>query len=137
MVEAQEEQIKYFMTYQNKSVWMSSLFIKIKSRRVPAMSEKRCIDEVTEEDMLRKLFGHEEVEREGEAEGVAGGVVVLGKGNRSLPRSGEDEWKVGSRGLEETGRPWGSKGRRGWGSGSGSGMPERKEQVGNGVEGFC
>ena len=43
--------------------------------------EKLRIGEVAEEDMLRKLFEHEELGHEKDS----GGVVFLGKGNGSLP----------------------------------------------------
>ena len=82
--------------------------------------------------MLHKLFVHEELEHGGEA----GGGFCFGRGNRSLPWSDEDEWEFASGGLEETGRPLGSKDRRGSGSGSGSGMPDRKEKMRTVLNGF-
>ena len=51
--------------------------------------EEMCIGEVTEEDMLHKLLEHEEHGHEEDS----GGAVFLGKGNRSLPWSDEEEWK--------------------------------------------
>ena len=90
--------------------------------------------------MLHKLFVHEEHGHDEDA----GGVVLLGKGNRSLPWSDEEDWEFegsGSGGSEEVGRPGWSKDRRGSGSGSGSGsagsgleMPVCK--VGSGHEVF-
>ena len=51
-----------------------------------ARGEHKCIGEVTEEDVLRKLLEREEHRHE---EDSGGGF--LGKGNRSLPWSDEEE----------------------------------------------
>ena len=53
--------------------------------------QEMCSREVTEEDMLHKLFVREEL---GHEDGVEG-VVVRRKGNRTLPWSDGDEWKFG------------------------------------------
>ena len=56
--------------------------------------QERCIGEVTEEVVLHRLLLQEEHWHDEDA----GGVVVPGQGNRSLPWSDEEEWKLGGSG---------------------------------------
>ena len=73
---------------------------------------------------MHKLFVHG-----GFGHGDEAGVVFHGKGNRSLPWSDkDDDWEVGQRNLEGSGRPGESNDRQGVGSGSGE--PGRIEEVG-------
>ena len=97
--------------------------------------EEMCKCKVTEEDLLHKLFEHEEHGHEEDS----GGMVFLGKENRSLPWSDEEEWEFGESGSGESGKMRGPAWSEDWrisgsgsGSGSGSEMPVRK--VGSGVE---
>ena len=59
---------------------------------MPEQDEERCIEEITEDDMLCRLLCQEEHRHVGEAGKV---VFVYGKGNRSVPRSDEEEdWDI-------------------------------------------
>ena len=117
---------------------------------MPEQDQERCIDEITEDDMIWKFLCRREHGYGGEHGhgGEAGKYEFSGKGNRSLPLGdAEEDWEtlgsgvseemdrpgmskdLGSGGTEESGRPGESKEREG----SGLEMPVRRVCVVEGV----
>ena len=82
-----EEQVFHDMPEQVDSE--GQVFHEGQEQKRSSFVQERCMGEATEENMLHKLLLHEELGHHDDDDEDAGRVVVLGKGNRSLPWSDE------------------------------------------------